>query len=73
MSKLTAERGVEPWRRRLLLPCYSTTEVAKYASTSPQTISNWHYRESKLGVALPGKERGKDLSYMQLVEVAIVA
>ncbi|NLT27872.1 MAG: hypothetical protein GXX97_02225, partial [Dehalococcoidales bacterium] len=73
MPLLTAERNIEPWKRRLFLPCYTSVEAAKYANTSPQTISNWHYRESKLGVALPGKERGKDLSYLQLVEVAVVA
>lgn len=73
MSDLIAVRGVEPWRRRLFLPAYSIAEAAKYVGESPQTVSNWHYRHTQTGVTLPTKERGKPLSYLQLIELAVVA
>jgi len=63
---------VEPWQRRLYLPAYAVAEAARYARTSPQTVAYWlDGRGSDPVVA--GKERGKPLSYLQLVEVAIVA
>lgn len=73
MPDLIAVRGTEPWRRRLFLPAYNVTDAARYVHESPQLIASWHYRETKRGVALPGKERGKPLSYIQLIEVAVVA
>lgn len=73
MPNLISVRGVEPWRRRLVLPAYRITDAAKYVSESPQLIASWHYRETQLGVTLPGKESGKPLSYLQLIEVAVVA
>jgi len=62
-----------PWKRRLFLPTYSIKESAHYAGTTPQTVSHWHYYEGKVGPAIKGKERGKPLSYLQLIEVAFVA
>jgi uncharacterized protein (DUF433 family) len=73
MSNLIAVRGVEPWRRRLLLPSYSVTDAARYVGESPQLIASWHYRETQSGVVLPGKEHGRPLSYLQLIEVAVVS
>jgi uncharacterized protein (DUF433 family) len=73
MSDLIAVRGIEPWRRRLLLPAYSVSDTARYVHESPQLIASWHYRETSTGVALPGKEHQKPLSYLQLIEVAVVA
>ena len=73
MSNLIAVRGVDPWRRRLYLPAYRVVDAARYVGQSPQLIANWHYRETKLGVALPGKQLGKPLSYLQLIEVAVVS
>lgn len=63
----------EPWIRRLYLPAYTVSEAARYAGISRGTVAYWHYRGGQLGPALPGKERGKALSYMQAVEVAFVA
>jgi uncharacterized protein (DUF433 family) len=62
-----------PWMRRLYLPAYSVVESARYAGTSPQVAANWHYYKGKVGPAIPGKERGKPLSYLQLIEVAFVS
>lgn len=73
MPDLVAVRGVEPWRRRLYLPAYSVSDAARYAGVPIQTVAYWHYRGGNLGPVLPGKERGKPLSYLELVEVAFVA
>lgn len=62
-----------PWQRRLYLPAYSIVDAARYARTSPRTVSYWHYQGSPLGPALPGRERRVPLSSLQLVEVAFVA
>ena len=73
MTTLISVRGMEPWRRRLYLPAYRVSDAAYYAAISPQTVANWHYRQAALGAALPGREHRRPLSYLQLVEVAIVA
>ncbi len=75
MPDLIAVRGNTPWFRRLYLPAYRPSDAARYAGTSVQTISNWHYRTLPgLGnPALPGRERGKPLSYLELIEIAVVA
>jgi len=67
------ERIPGPLRRRLYLPAYPITEVAKYTGAKSGTISSWHYRGGQLGPVLPGKEQRKPLSYLQLVEAAFVA
>ena len=63
----------EPWKRRLYLPAYRVHEAARYAGVSPQTVAYWHYRGGALGPVLPGRQRRKPLSYLELMEVAVVA
>lgn len=65
-----AEQRTEPWFRRLLLPSYQVVEAARYSRTHPNTVARWHYGENPV---LPGHERKRPLSYMELVEVAFVA
>lgn len=60
------------WRRRLFLPAYTIAEAARYTKAHPSTISSWFNRKSSLGPALVGRDKGKPLSYLQLVEVAFV-
>ena len=74
MSELIAVRGKAPWFRRLYLPTYRLSDAARYAGTSAQTIANWHYRELPNSgfPALPGREHGKPLSYLELIEIAVV-
>jgi uncharacterized protein (DUF433 family) len=60
------------WRRRLFLPAYSIAESARFTKSHPSTISSWFNREGGFGPALVGREKGKPLSYLQLVEVAFV-
>lgn len=62
------------WRARLTIPNYRIREAARYAHLSSQTVANWH---SKPGAnrrsTLSTKESGAALSYLQLIEVAVVA
>jgi Putative DNA-binding HTH domain len=69
-----AERSVEPWRRRLFIPNYQVGEAARYADISTQTVVAWHQGQNgKRFRTLSHKERRMELSYMQLIEVAVVA
>jgi DNA-binding transcriptional MerR regulator len=72
VTTLGSER-TEPWRRRLYLPSYQIGEAAKYADISTQTVVAWHKGEGKRTRTLSDKERRVELSYMQLIEVAVVA
>lgn len=74
MPDLIAVRGAAPWIRRLYLPAYRVTDAAKYAGVTTQTAANWHYRSAvSHGPVLPGKQPGKHLSYLQLIELGVVA
>jgi uncharacterized protein (DUF433 family) len=70
---LISELPHEPWRRRLFLPTYQVGEVARYADISPQTGAAWHKVGPRAAAPLSEKERRAALSYMQLIEVAVVA
>jgi uncharacterized protein (DUF433 family) len=70
MATLLSERPDEPWRRRLYLPSYQIGEAASYAQISAQTVVAWHKFE---GALLSQREKRAALSYMQLIEVAVVA
>lgn len=64
----------EFWRGRLYIPNYRIREAARYAQIAPQTVASWHEepqgnRRSTLGA----KDKGAALSYLQLIEVAVVA
>lgn len=62
----------EFWKKRLHVPNYGVREAAGYAHVSGQTIRNWEQLTNRPS-ALSSREPGKRLSYLQLVEVAIVA
>jgi len=64
-----AQQKVEPWRRRLYLPFYKIGEAARYAHISSQTVGRWHNSSG----ALSQREDRSELSYLQLIEVAVVA
>jgi uncharacterized protein (DUF433 family) len=70
MATLVSERLDEPWRRRLFLPSYQIGEAAAYADISPQTVAAWHKIETAM---LTERQKRAPLSYMQLIEVAVVA
>jgi uncharacterized protein (DUF433 family) len=69
---MTALRPNEFWKARLIVPNYGVGEAARYADIAGQTIRNWQ----KLGnrpAPLTHREPGKALSYLQLIELAVVA
>jgi uncharacterized protein (DUF433 family) len=70
MVTLVSERLDQPWRRRLFLPAYQIAEAADYAQVTPQTVIAWHKIEAAL---LRERDKRAALSYMQLIEVAVVA
>jgi uncharacterized protein (DUF433 family) len=70
MATLVSERIDQPWLRRLYLPSYQISEAAKYAGISPQTVAAWHKLDRQV---LSHREDKAALSYLQLIEVAVVA
>lgn len=70
---MQAKPKVAPWRRRLYLPAYRVGDAGRYAEVHPQTVSRWHLGNARTTATLPGRGKGNDLSYYQLVEVAFVA
>lgn len=64
----------EFWRSRLYVPNYRIGEAARYARLSPQTVAKWHTKPgANRGSTLSTKEKGAALSYLQLIEVAVVS
>lgn len=64
----------EFWRSRLYVPNYRIREAARYAHLSPQTVAKWHTKPgSNRRSTLSTKEKGAALSYLQLIEVAVVS
>ena len=62
----------EFWKDRLRLPAYGVTDAARYADVTGQTIRNWQKLRNRPSPLGP-RERGKNLSYLQLIELAVVA
>jgi uncharacterized protein (DUF433 family) len=64
----------EFWRARLHVPNYRIREAARYADISSQTVAGWHKpANSNQKGTLSAKDKGAALSYLQLIEVAVVA
>lgn len=68
MGTIEKIEKAEPWRRRLYIPFYKIGESAQYARTNVQTVRRWHQSS-----VLTEREQRSDLSYMQLIEVGVVA
>lgn len=73
MATPVSELPNEPWRRRLYLPAYMVGEAARYARVSAKTVADWHRVGGRKAVTLSPREKRAALSYMQLIEVAVVA
>jgi uncharacterized protein (DUF433 family)/DNA-binding transcriptional MerR regulator len=70
-SKMPAmDPSAEPWRKRLHLPNYPIGEAARYTHVHANTVAAWHRIEQKV---LTAKEKRARLSYLQLIELAVVA
>lgn len=62
------------WRARLYVPNYRIQDAARYAHLSAQTVVNWHGKPGgNQKSMLTDKAKGAALSYLQLIEVAVVA
>lgn len=74
MTDLISIRKDAPWFRRLYLPAYRISDAARYVHLSTQAVTNWHHRTLTTGeTALPSRASGEPLSYLELVEVGVVA
>ncbi len=62
----TSRQDGPKWRRRLLLPAYRAGDAARYSGTSTQTVSRWCDLFTE-------RRKGARLSYLELIEVAVVA
>jgi len=63
---MLAVSKTEPWRKRLALPTYGVGEATRYSHVASQTVSHWRR-------GLPDYEKGQRLSYLDLIEVAVIA
>lgn len=59
-------------RERLVLPAYRVGEAASYVGISPQQVSYWE-KSGGSDKALSARGRGSGISYLQLIEVSVVA
>lgn len=58
----------------MLLPTYRVGDVARFAEISPRTLTYWYFPKGKdKRNVLPDRERGGQISYLQMVEAAFVA
>lgn len=60
------------WQDRLTLPAYRVGEAASYVGISPQQVSYWE-RSGGNKKALSTRSKGAGISYLQLIEVSVVA
>ncbi len=68
-----AAKPKEYWRERLNVPMYRVGEAAIYAKVAPQTVASWHKRDNDFRPLLSKRERREGLTYLQLIETAVVA
>lgn len=73
MGHLRAELPATPWAPRLLLPAYQVAEAARYAGISASTVTAWHNSAKASRALLNARSHRAALSYLQLIEVAVVA
>lgn len=72
-GKAVASPRTELWRERLTTPAYRLLEAARYARTTNGTIRNWERLQGNRLTVVTGRREGEALSYMQLIEVGVVA
>jgi uncharacterized protein (DUF433 family) len=61
------------WQERLHVPAYRVVEAARYARTTPQTVANWQKLRGNSHGAIGPRDKGASLSYLQLIELGVVA
>ncbi len=70
---LASSISSEPWAKRLSIPNYPVGDAARYAHVSTGTIRSWQRTRADRAAAVAARESGASLSYLQLIEVAVVA
>jgi hypothetical protein len=76
---MAGRRQPEPWRARLRVPAFRVQDAARYANVSANTVARWHEvtgakRASAKGKAVLSEKGPREaLSYLQLIELAVVA
>lgn len=73
MSHISADLPSAPWAHRLVVPAYQVSEAARYAGISASTVAAWHNTSESSSAPLDARRKGASLSYLQLIEVAVVA
>ncbi|MEL6233308.1 MAG: DUF433 domain-containing protein [Pseudomonadota bacterium] len=63
----------EPWERRLYVPTYRIAEAARFARISPGTVASWHKPKGLKSETLSKRKPRSELTYLQLIEVGVVA
>lgn len=63
----------ELWRKRLHLPAYRLGEAALFSKVSPQTVVDWERQSNWKAPALSRRDPRQGLSFLQLIELAVVA
>lgn len=62
------------WKQRMHLPTYRVADVARFAEISPRTLAYWYFPKGKdKRSVLPDRDRGGQVSYLEMVEAAFVA
>lgn len=73
---MAARRNPDLWRARLRVPAFRIQDAARYADVPSATVARWHEMAgtpSKKKPVLSRKEPREALSYLQLIELAVVA
>jgi uncharacterized protein (DUF433 family) len=61
------------WRERLHKPAYRVGQAAIYAGISSQTVKDWEYQQNSRPSVLSKREPKEGVSFLQLIEIAVVA
>ena len=62
------------WKQRMRVPSYRVADVARFAEISPRTLTYWYFPKGKdKRNVLADRERGGQISYLQMVEAAFIA
>lgn len=63
----------EYWKERLNVPAYRVTDAARYAGTTSKTIGSWQKLRGNAGGVIAKRDPREMLSYLQLIELGVVA
>ena len=70
---MSQEVSADHWRSRLDVPSYRVGEAATYARISAQTVANWEKPHNDRPPVLQRRGAREGLSFLQLIEIAVVA